>query len=829
MPPKKFRRVENAPKRKQDSEQSRAEEKQHDEASMVHKPPCKRSETATAVHVESTDTALAESKPVAQVPTVELVLALAKSAAIPGFKEAALRGTLPEILEKLNSADVPVIEKLLQDSQRDKKELWRDVADHLLCSAHCKNSRLENLVRSYHAAQGEALTLARDSVLKGVFNYPVAKLVDLENILAKGHVVDVEDYLEKCINNRGYPGNMVLIGRNDQMEALKAMQSYVAKNSKMSTQKTQLFVLWSSMGTGKTQLLKCAVWQHFNDSCAKGMVLVSDCLNPPDWYKNTFRAFAAATSETRLATLTQVEALVIGLVCDHLRKFFNEKVVGPFVEKGDSAGHTLIDTAHRAYALWSSKSNEYAPLLALDTVEGLCVMTNVACTQGRKENRRFCTVVEQIAKVLPIKSVVAFFGSEPRALSKLDPTCVGLTRISHLEALTFAEYTKALSQSWNPQGEIGEVEKRYTVPLMYHLGGGVPRHLCESAREVIHLRPFQALSSWQLAITHMYTAAATYVGSSQGRIGEEFWTLAVAAATKLPVKLEDCIVGTPKSAGLSYAKAGRIYATVDKDKGGNGTLRVPPVLVDPIVKKLQLPMPATWPNGLDLLALYMPFDPKDLLLKSEWPSRQRGAPYETIIAHSLVGRWWLLFMTRRDANVPHPNLVPLLDLVCIAPTGSIASSLTQYFVDLSDGISTPESKAIPKNADGMKCLVWNMQRKNATHDMLLPLTILGANGKPQYYHTAAVQVRHGNAKTLEDLKNQIKDVKENKLALLLVVHNTAYPVPLPLQQVPTVFVDGSQFSRDDAVYAVAPFTQKAAEVSSPLHGSKKERESSNGL
>lgn len=568
--------------------------------------------------------------------------------------------------------------------------------------------------------------------------------------------------LNERLNNNDDPGSMELTERSDE---LLTVRTFISFNSLLKSDKRGLLVLFSTRGSGKTQLLKKAL-MNFDTALAKGYVAVCDCGQT----RNVFEAELHTLRDSE-RNEGDIDHFVISLIRKHVQSMLGKTF-------GD------VETVADAFAAWKTLCTPlpFRPMIVFDTVESLPQATAISCTRSPRHR----TILEAIAHRLPTSHGMIAFGSlrVGTGVVVADQTDVSVVEISPLPPLTLGGYTGAIA-SWVPNLTNGQAIVLPTAPtdsmrVFHMLSGGVPRLLRLSLGE-LSVVFFNYLESWG-SVLKMFVKRCTQLATLTGDIGDNLLVellkadknkntlLAMAAlASGVRARVEPMrAVPFVSDVMWRHLQRGILYTDAE-----DCALVPPALLLDGDLHNVSTALADgksctctvdntlrnSWPPGLSLQSMHFPDSLKDLerLNVSGLSALKRGKPWEIMVAHCVVGRWFYLHLMSGTQQTAFP-LSSVLNLSGSDGDSQSASDpkkpqppdLSQITVDFSGGISKEEK------LDG---------------DVALPAAnVFYLNSVPNGHHDAkfmalraddspivvCVQMRHGVHKTPAELMPQLR-------------------------------------------------------------------------
>lgn len=609
--------------------------------------------------------------------------------------------------------------------------------------------------------------------------------------------MDVEQFLSSRINNCGMPGTMKLAERE---QFCKAIVNAVKENEKWptfqqlpsqrpsiaSSPKPSLIYRISLRGSGKSQALKFLGATTFADRVARGRLLV------------------ICGSKLRVFPKQPV-AFLCYIIAEHLREVLGDERI-PKQITVEAAVEDWIQRTSDRFNFCSEDGVKFCPLIFIDTCE---TFVNIKVTTMKHANRLPYNLMEAVAsKWIPNLCIVALGSSgviAPGADAKLFATHVNLFRITApLGALTLDGFKQA-RQYWGLKRSVPTTE--FGLQIAHWFAGGIPRLLIEACKPMNDEVEIATIGNcWAALITKFLENVRSLYGNValDAHPKEHLVYVLLASAVRwrmddtsndpsnsfvpLPQSEDRKSQDPPKSPRFSDFTAGEVLV---KD----GEVHVAPSLVYVL---LQHSLPSL-PLKVELRPLFLPFDVTKVGMSSAQETK-RGRPFEEMAVHAILGRY-LLILNHSHVIVPKADVKRLNDDGLWVPLSRLLNmkenecgkDIAGISVNLCGGLLNPDAevKAAEFLTKFPKSLVWNVNVTGSRHDAL----IHGRRGSGKE-GVVALQFRHGNAKTVKELKRQ----REPSLLALLVVHDTCQEAPKFERRPPTHFIDASLFCRPNSIH-----------------------------
>ena len=530
----------------------------------------------------------------------------------------------------------------------------------------------------------------------------------INSLIPESNEEKVMRLLDDALNNRSDQADMKLVEREEFVTDMKQFIEQAAVRPNL--QKTTIFRLCSTRGSGKTQLLKNCLHAAARDEILGGSVLIVDCGLPRSPFLSAFKKLKAKS----LVVESDIVEFVTSLIRAHMKKRCGVTL---------KRHATILD----AYTEWAKHTNcrtTHNLMLVFDTIEELPQKTGIARSNS-KGTRGF---IEALAFLLPSQSGILAVGTKVvETLDIKNPTNIVVreSEVPRLPALTFSGYIAALHKSWGRLREEDLKGANITTAVLHYLCGGAPRLLRLASSSGAPIDRLLLVESWGEMITCSTKAAMEYMQSEYPWDGTHYalmWALgALASGTKTRVDLEAAV---PLMGGTTWGAAtkGLLYLAEDQTRacssatpscrGASGAsvgpnmgsvVRLPPALMfdtkvlaffDQLRKGTFTNTPsalASWPKGLDVALLHvarMPTDTQSTYTQLTFGNIgpiKRGGPYEQLVANALVARWYLLWLLggRKSKQI---------DLGTILGTTKNVAGLT---VDFSGGLLENRDQSYP--------------------------------------------------------------------------------------------------------------------------------------
>ena len=284
------------------------------------------------------------------------------------------------------------------------------------------------------------------------------------------------ELLRVRLNNTADKSDMALAERDEQFGQLHSfLQKYsgAAPKDHGSRGKRGLLTLFSTRGSGKTQLLKNALFAN-PEPLAKGSILVCDCSS--HLFGDEFRVLRKSNLDENA-----ISRFFVNIIKKHVHLVLDKTLACKESSTPAAAVESAMDAWKEACRV-SAAGKKFQPMFVFDTTEHLPHMSKVECTQ--RKDRSYRTVIEAMASMLPKEHGMVAVGCLHVGTEDVDdPTQVTVTRIAVLPPLTLEGYRSSLGP-WIVSDEAVCTEQipkdvTTTMRLLHILGGGVPRLLPE--------------------------------------------------------------------------------------------------------------------------------------------------------------------------------------------------------------------------------------------------------------------------------------------------------------------------------------------------------------
>ena len=207
--------------------------------------------------------------------------------------------------------------------------------------------------------------------------------------------------------------------------------------------------------------MKHVLCTNFADEVLRGQVLAIECSskNQNTIFAHIKNKLARKRARGKILTAGELADFLVNIIYTHLRH-----VVPSFKEPCPKRPSELSVEAYvaAAFAKWKKLCcplKKQFPVLVLDTIEMLPLMTNVPRTTTNTKKGECRTVAEQIAHVLPTGHGVVLVGSSRGGVASIvnDPTDIHVVPLPPLPALSVkspanhsSEQGKVSMSTWIP-------------------------------------------------------------------------------------------------------------------------------------------------------------------------------------------------------------------------------------------------------------------------------------------------------------------------------------------------------------------------------------------
>jgi hypothetical protein len=651
--------------------------------------------------------------------------------ASPDLREIAAVN-LKSLLRNVKSEEVlKAISKKLAAVTSAATTAWPDVAQMVFVAAHCSRVPLHDVDSVLQAAKGSVaasttLNMALAQATQGVFSWNSDVAALIENIGVLPTSVDVGGMMDAQLNNQNSPWDTALFDRVDVISQIKAA---LILNS--ASQKPTAVILFAMRGMGKTQVIKRATYDEFQELAKCGRLITVCCS----------RSESMPWMQSALTDKAQV-AIVL-LIKDHLMQYCG-------MSESDSGMD--FKTPREAYAAWeeltanrfqidATLSGKLSPLIFLDTCEILAGKPAVTKTHssGKKYNllERFCVAIPTNRAVLCVGCNAAIDWHDPVTQTELN-----VRMMPTLTPISFANHEAAV-KSWHAEIDASVKE------LIYELSAGVPRMLRLAHIIKVTVSLAQGASTClSLALAHYMTVTQTSynIPKNDGDL-RLLYACMLCSATRFPVPDVGADVPMPTA---SHRNGDTFQYAIALSMGALDA-RGPWFVVPPLIfgkKQVVTDMMSAVKNHTSLQNipdLPTPYDLVPILTDECLASigrgnaTDRGPLFEAVFVRALYARYLLVKWRLKE------DWVPLKEVLVEAFHAADAEVVGTFEINLSAGIKD----ATTYNRADTCALSWCKSDRGAHHDAYAWCRF-SRDGK-LVQRPMPIQMRHGIPKTLSEL------------------------------------------------------------------------------
>ena len=679
--------------------------------------------------------------------------------------------TLEKLLRNVKSEEVlQAISKKLAAVTSAATTAWPDVAQMVFVAAHCSRVPLHGVDSVLQAAKGsEVVKMLLANASEGLFSWNSDVAALIENIGVLPTSVDVGGMMDAQLNNQSSPWDTALFNRDDVISKIKdallpSSASPKRVISKMraaliprnSTQKPTAVILFAMRGMGKTQVIKRAAFDGFQELAKCGRLITVCCSR------------SESRPWMRSALADEAEVAIVLLIKDHLMQYCG-------MSESDSGMD--FKTPREAYAAWEeltakrfkmdpSLCGKLLPLIFMDTCEILAGKPAVTKTHssGKKYNllERFCVAIPTNRAVLCVGCNAAIDWHDPVTQTELN-----VFMMPTLTPISFDNYEFAV-RSWH--AAIDDPVKE----LIYELSAGVPRmlRLAHESKVTVSLAE-GAGSCLSLALTKYITEGqGLYNIPKNDRNLRLLYACMLCSGTCFPVHDVGANVPMPTAS----RGGGDTFQHAIALSMGALDARGPWFVVPPLIfgkRQVVTDMMSAVKNHKSLKNIPDLPTPEDLMLilrsdclkmMGRGNATDRGPLFEAVFVRAFYARY-LLVKWRLGAD-----WVPLEEVLVNAFHADDAKVVKKFEINLSAGI-----KYATKYKRAKSCaLSWCKSDRRAHHDAYAWCRF--SRGGKLVECPMPIQMRHGNPKTAAELKKTCqllvsKDLPRKQIESILLCVN----------------------------------------------------------
>ena len=502
-------------------------------------------------------------------------------------------------------------------------------------------------------------------------------------------------------------------------------ETYVHTSPSGGRYKRGLLMMFSTSGSGKTQLLRWKLHGH-SEPLAQGYILVCDCANTV--FADEVRALSESERDEKA-----IEHFLVGIIKKHVQLIFGVSLTCDggdsernAVESAVSAWKKICDNASGRV---STNDCKYQPLIVLDSTEALPYSSSI-----KRHSQSPClTVIEAMVFALPREHGLIVVGClDVRTVDLCDVTEAMVKRIK-LEPFSLKRYLYFL-RTWLHTSTSSKVPSAVTTSmrLFHFLSGGVPRQLWQTldysdAQRSLHPEKWRRVlddfvddciqrtppifeneppsgeeeNQMNDSEKNAVLAMAALCSGARAKVNPQktvpftdsrLWSIVqkgmlfsqnkgeamVPPALFLRGALHSVSVALA-SAGGDSAEAEAVEGTTTHVKKLGDDLIFPAALVD------------SWPRGLNLQYMHCPMALNALTPLLTMPKRAsvRCKAWELHVAHCIVGRWYFLYLEsgRKEQWLSEVlNVDTRSRCIWTEPTTKNGFDLNSITVDFSGGL-----------------------------------------------------------------------------------------------------------------------------------------------